>query len=94
MDRPDCYECKHRSFLPGSSHSRCSHPSTKTVGDPLLEVLGIFASVGRVAPILADTGLHVKGHITGIARGWFNWPFNFDPVWLLECDGFEARKEE
>ena len=30
----------------------------------------------------------VQGHETGIKRGWFNWPFNYDPVWLLECDGF------
>lgn len=30
----------------------------------------------------------VKGHQTGIDNGWFNWPHSFDPVWLLECDGF------
>lgn len=30
----------------------------------------------------------VKGHPHGIRRGWFLWPVNFDPVWLLSCDGF------
>ena len=22
------------------------------------------------------------------------WPLNFDPVWLLECDGFSAKDED
>lgn len=35
----------------------------------------------------------VKGHEHGIRKGWFLWPFNFDPVWVTECDGFQ-RKEE
>ncbi|SCG82683.1 hypothetical protein DW1_1110 [Proteiniborus sp. DW1] len=35
----------------------------------------------------------VKGHEHGIKRGWFMWPFNFDPSWLLECDGFEEKGE-
>ena len=30
----------------------------------------------------------VVGNETGIRRGWFIWPFNFDPVWLMSCDGF------
>lgn len=27
----------------------------------------------------------------GVAHGWFNWPWNFDPVWLVACEGFEAK---
>jgi len=27
----------------------------------------------------------------GIKSGWFFWPFNFDPVWLISCDGFKKR---
>ena len=34
----------------------------------------------------------VKGHPGGIKDGWFYHPVNFDPVWLLECDGFEQLK--
>ena len=30
----------------------------------------------------------VEGHEQGKRRGWFMWPLNFDPTWLLECDGF------
>lgn len=35
--------------------------------------------------------LAIKGHAYGIKRGWFMWPINFDPVWLQECNGFEAK---
>ena len=27
----------------------------------------------------------------GIDSWWFVWPFNFDPTWLLSCDGYEAE---
>lgn len=34
----------------------------------------------------------VKGNKYGIKNGWFNFPFNFDPVWLKSCDGFEKKE--
>lgn len=30
----------------------------------------------------------VTGNPTGIARGWFTWPLDFDPVWIVTCDSF------
>jgi hypothetical protein len=33
--------------------------------------------------------VNVTGDQWGIDHGWFNWPFNFDPIWLVSCDGFE-----
>ncbi len=93
MEKPDCYECKHRGTLPGDIHIRCNYPTTTPASNPLVEMLAIFASVARVAPIQADTGLNVKGNPHGIRNGWFNWPYNFDPTWLLQCDGFEDKEE-
>lgn len=37
---------------------------------------------------------NVKGEKHGIANGWFWYPFNFDPVWLINCDGFEEKNGE
>lgn len=37
---------------------------------------------------------NVVGDETGINGGWFFWPFNFDPQWLLKCDGFKAKEEK
>lgn len=31
----------------------------------------------------------VTGNEHGKRNGWFFWPYNFDPVWLESCTGFE-----
>ena len=31
---------------------------------------------------------HVVGNPVGIRGGWFRWPWNFDPKWLVSCDSF------
>lgn len=36
----------------------------------------------------------VIGDEHGIKNGWFLHPFNFDPVWLRYCDGFEPIKPD
>ena len=36
----------------------------------------------------------VTGNETGIRNGWFFWPFNFDPIWVIECNGFEEKEEQ
>jgi len=33
----------------------------------------------------------VRGSDHGISNGWFFHPYNFDPVWLEYCDGFEKE---
>jgi hypothetical protein len=53
----------------------------------------ILASVGRATPVhVGSNPLGVRGDSYGISQGWFNWPWNFDPVWLNHCDGFEAKE--
>lgn len=92
--KPDCYQCVHQGEVPGDAHSCCQHPNAGG-DDPLGRVMATFASVGRVAPVMDAEGaekLTIKGHPHGIRMGWFNWPYNFDPTWLEECSGFEAKK--
>lgn len=94
MNKPNCYECVYRSNLAGSTHSKCMHPNNEPVlGNPVLSVVATFASVGRTLPVSFDTGLNIKAKKHGVDKGWFNWPFNFDPVWLESCDGFEQKQE-
>ena len=92
-EKPDCYECKWRGNIPGDAHSCCNHPSIKSAHDnPMAEMIGMFASVGRMPPIMVGSPeLNIKGNPHGMAHGWFNFPFNFDPVWLESCDGFEQK---
>ena len=93
-EKPDCFECKHRGKVPGSAHSRCNHPSAITDDNPLLGVFAILASTRRIPPVIVGGHeLNVKGDSYGIEQGWFNWPFDFDPTWLLNCDGFDSKTE-
>ena len=57
--------------------------------------MAIFAGVGRAPAVIdpvAATALGIKGSAHGIQMGWFNWPYNFDPMWLEACSGFEEKK--
>ena len=42
----------------------------------------------------SKANLKIKGNEHGIKSGWFNHPFNFDPVWLQECNGFKELIKE
>lgn len=94
----NCYECEFQGELMGSAHSRCNHPAACKAGkDPLMEAMSILASVGRVGPTInvdAAAELGIIANPTGVKRGWFNWPYNFDPVWLLSCNGFKQKEKK
>jgi len=73
--KPNCYKCVYRRNVPGSAHSRCVHPAFSDVtGSPFLQIVGIFASVGRVPPIQIKTAvrlistLYGWNHVQGIKR--------------------------
>ncbi len=89
--KPNCYECKWRRGVSGSAHSCCQHPSLgEEIDSPVLEIIAMFASVGRAPPMaISNITLNVKADPHGIKMGWFNFPWNFDPTWLDNCDGFE-----
>jgi len=90
--KPNCYTCKHRRDLTGDAHSRCNHPTLAKLGvDTSDGIFGMFT--GDASAVLAAVAaLNVSGDKHGIANGWFVWPFNFDPGWLLTCDGYEPTE--
>ena len=96
IEKPNCYECVHRKDVPGDSHSSCEHPGAQSAhGNPMAKLMGTyFAKRTPIAPMPSVDGLKVSGDPHGIRRGWFAWPYNFDPVWLVECNGFKATKGE
>lgn len=92
-----CWKCKHVGNVPGSVHRSCRHPKNKDfLDDPFMGFLGILAMVGRSSPQIAETvnELGIKIHPHGLKMGWANWPWNFDPNWILECNGYEERETE
>ena len=93
-EKPNCYKCKFRGGIAGSCHSSCRHPSVGKIGNnPMVAMMGMLASVGRVSPFQVGADkLNIKGNPHGVRNGWFIWPVNFDPVWLENCDGFECKE--
>lgn len=96
MIKNNCYTCMHRGSVPGDTHSCCLHPALEGVtDDPVGGMLAMFASVGRAAPMVAIQAVAekfgIKANYHGIRQGWFNWPWNFDPVWLENCNAYEAK---
>jgi len=92
--KPDCYQCIYRRDVVGSAHSACHHPAFFNVhNDPVLNIMAIMGSVGRIPPMVApNSACVVTGDPHGIWRGWFNHPFDFDPTWLQECSGFKQKE--
>lgn len=95
-DLPTCkkFDCKHQSSIPGDCHIRCKHPLVSEEDSAIdADILSLLS--GRVKFHYASSlarKMGVSGHITGIKNGWFNWPYNFDPIWLESCAKFEKRE--
>ncbi len=88
MSKFDCFKCKHKNNLPGNTHICCKHPSTESALGALAGMLQILS--GQMPDEMNK--LNIKGNEHGIKSGWFNWPIDFDPLWLENCDGFEDIK--
>lgn len=100
MDAPNCYRCEYRRDVPGDAHSSCHHPPfAKMLDNPMAQLISGLAGkrFGAVGPVpLVEEGqkpIKVVGNPYGIKKGWFNWPFNFDPGWLMECSGYTPKRE-
>lgn len=92
MSEALCYKCKFHGSVAGDTHSCCNHPEAGLKNaDPLLKILAISASV--TTPVISPTAkkLGIQANQHGVMSGWFNWPFNFDPIWLTNCKGFEEK---
>ncbi len=88
-----CYDCKHRGSVPGSCHSSCNHPAnTEMKKNNMLGVLAMMGAVNMSGGILSPGELNIKANSHGVKSGWFNFPFDFDPTWLENCDGFEEKE--
>ena len=85
--KPNCYKCEYRGMIPGDAHSRCNHPEVKQNDNEFGALVEMLQGKNNEAA----KKLGIKGHEQGIRHGWFMWPANFDPTWLLECNGFKEK---
>lgn len=92
--RNACLTCQHRGTVPNSRHSSCKHPRVEDImssGEDLLRVMDGLVNHSRV-PYLYDN-LKVLVNEAAIGEGWCTWPFNFDPIWIIDCTGFEEAEK-
>ena len=40
-----------------------------------------------------ETLRKVSFNYHGIVKGWANWPLDFDPAWLTQCDLFLSKTQ-
>lgn len=80
---PDCYKCVYRREIPGDALSACAYPGNK------IGMLDAFAPENVENMRI----LNIKANPFGITKGWFFWPTNYDPTWLLNCDGFKEKEK-
>ncbi len=86
-EKPNCYKCQYRGTIPGDAHSKCGHPKVKQDSN----MFGAMVEMLQGKNMEAAKELGITGHEQGIRRGWFMWPANFDPTWLISCNGFEPK---
>jgi len=79
-----CYTCKYRGTVPGDSHLCCRYPGLDS---------DLFTGLINDKNMEIAKQLNVKADPHGINGGWFMWPVNFDPVWLLSCNGYEEKSD-
>jgi hypothetical protein len=53
-------------------------------------MLGVFSEGTRANM----DKLNITAQRYGVKMGWFMWPVNFDPAWLLKCEGFEEGDKQ
>ena len=89
-EKPNCYECQYRGNIPGDAHSMCHHPEVKQDGNMFTALIGMMSGDN----LGASKKLNIKAQAHGVRSGWFMWPANFDPVWLISCNGFKQREKK
>lgn len=80
MATPKCYSCIHRGTVAGDAHSSCNHPKSGGIA-------GLMKIMAGYNP------LNIQANRHGVEMGWFMWPVNFDPAWLINCDGFKPKEK-
>lgn len=74
-DEPKCYTCKHRGTLPGDAHSTCKQ--------------ALYEYSNRNPDLTINIRVSLDPY--GVSKGWANWPFNFDPLWVDDCNSYAVN---
>lgn len=89
----DCIDCEHRASAPNPIWSQCSHPAVIEAG---FSGHGIetytdedFNKLDHVVNDVLKLKLVSQGIKKEIPN--FEFPFQYEPVWIGFCEGYEKR---
>jgi hypothetical protein len=101
--KPNCHKCAWCRSVPGDAHKRCAHPvitaaeNDKELGQSMrtFRLFSMLAGATRAMSINHPLHqlLNIQANEGGLRRGWFSWPYNFDPVWLENCLGWTPFRD-
>ena len=98
MQKPNCYNCKFRTTVPGSAHSCCTviRETAKELGmeDSRAVSLETLISLGHAEVKSQSDQSAVKLNPHGVKNGWAAWPLDYDPIWVESCEFESAKKGE
>ena len=92
MDKPNCYKCKHRGNSMLGAHSSCRHPDAGFKNDGMGGLMAVAEAMMGSGDSTGIDKLNIRCNPHGFRMGWFCWPADFDPCWLLSCNGFEPKE--
>jgi len=83
----DCYKCLMRGSVPMSAHSCCKalRHKASNPNDPGVIKLETHLAIGLVSLKTDEDEEMIKINPHGRKNGWANWPLDFDPTWVSEC---------
>lgn len=85
MNNNSCYNCEYKRNLPYDSHFKCKYPFLTDESSMHLASLSIVNIDAFINNVEDNFGFSVNKH--GIQNGWFSFPENYDPVWMIgECN--------
>lgn len=85
-----CLTCQYRGSVPNSRHSSCQHPKVNDIlGDHELLLRYMDGIINRHLIPNFYEDLKVEFAKEAIMEGWASFPFNFDPIWLRQCTGYQ-----
>lgn len=88
----NCYNCKFKENIPGDYHIACKYPGREH--DALSMLIGFITEEEFTSAITGAVHFKIRLNPHGVKNGWCNWPFNFDPIWVDECQRYTPVEEE
>ena len=86
----NCRFCRYSRLSRWSAHFRCEHPVTKKVPSGAGLLAAFSPTLISYEVRAAGKAIGLQANVNGMRRGFFNWPDDVDPAWLIRCNGFKV----